>query len=938
MTDPLASSDPGAQKRRSTRIVQAVPITVTGVDALGQPFKERTTTTAVNCHGCKYQSKHYVPKNATVSLEIPRPEPALSARIVRGRVIWVQRPRTVRELFQIGLEFDISGNVWGIAFPPDDWFPVADEQPATAAGSAQIAAAPKAPSPIQSAVSAINKATEHVAEKKPETTGVAPPPAHTPTTVVTARTFTAPETPAKDQSKIHVVTPPIAPDEAQASLDRHVAKLVTNAKEALDKSLRHEAQTAINDEMTIVRQQLDVQLHDAVEKAIRVSMERVSESAAKKMVQDAADRTHAIVEEARKTNEASAVQLDAKIREAVQQAVSGAAEQAAQEAARQTSALNLKEAVENAVEKAISEREASSPSLQILSSPEAAQKQIDEWKKSLEETAQSVRQQSLKQTEAEAGVTAQRFQAEFENALKGASRKIEEQVAEASQAALERAEQDASARNAELQSAVEKTLSNARSSATALAAELAAERARTESAALQLRNATQSTLENTRRELDDLLAQRVEEVNRKADQAIEQRAHQIDPIIEKAAQKTADRLSAELDQKVTAKLEESRRAVSELSEAQQQARQQAQQSRESIRVEAQLAADHVAQLQESAKQEILDASEQALRVQDAVREQVAQASEQAIEEALGRLSQETRRYPGEMEKSCREVVSQVQAEFEQKATATEHATYEALLKASDWYQKKAHTTMQSSLERAVEQSTAELRDRAAEVSSLLASELDHYRRTYLEHSQAQIEEAANELVERERTKLTETAEIANASFTDRVQRTTDESLHRLKDASRETAEKTRSDMEFSREGALAEFQKSVDERLQRGVEEAKEKLHTQLQPLMRTMDTTWQAKQQEWIEQIQRSTDESIEQYKSRLENASNSWLLASATTLGQHSQAVLDTIAKAAEKRLRETCRDVLAGMGDTLKERMMGLSSGFRSEDEDDEVPPKK
>ena len=140
------------------------------------------------------------------------------------------------------------------------------------------------------------------------------------------------------------------------------------------------------------------------------------------------------------------------------------------------------------------------------------------------------------------------------------------------------------------------------------------------------------------------------------------------------------------------------------------------------------------------------------------------------------------------------------------------------------------------------------------------------------------------------------------------------------------------------EGALAAFQKSVDERLQRGVEEAKEKLQTQLQPLMQTMDATWQAKQQEWIEQIQRSTDESIEHYKSRLENASNSWLLASATTLGQHSQAVLDTIAKAAEKRLRETCRDVLAGMGDTLKERMMGLSTGFRSEDEDDEVLPKK
>ena len=73
MTEPLASNDPGTQKRRSTRIVQAVPLTVTGVDALGQPFKERTTTVMVNCHGCKYQSKHYVPKNSWSLSKCRRP-------------------------------------------------------------------------------------------------------------------------------------------------------------------------------------------------------------------------------------------------------------------------------------------------------------------------------------------------------------------------------------------------------------------------------------------------------------------------------------------------------------------------------------------------------------------------------------------------------------------------------------------------------------------------------------------------------------------------------------------------------------------------------------------------------------------------------------------------------------------------------------------------
>jgi hypothetical protein len=56
---------------------------------------------------------------------------------------------------------------------------------------------------------------------------------------------------------------------------------------------------------------------------------------------------------------------------------------------------------------------------------------------------------------------------------------------------------------------------------------------------------------------------------------------------------------------------------------------------------------------------------------------------------------------------------------------------------------------------------------------------------------------------------------------------------------------------------------------------------------------------------------------------------------LGQHSQAVLDTIAKAAEKRLRETCSQVLAGMGDTLKEKLLGISTDFNTEE--DQEPPK-
>src|SRR5260370_6643083 len=109
------------RKRRSTRIVQAVPLVVTGVDALGRPFVERTSSLIINCHGCRYQSKHYVLKNMWVTMEIPHAETGQPPRTVRGRVAWIQRPRTVRQLFQVALELEVSGNVWGIGFPPEDW-------------------------------------------------------------------------------------------------------------------------------------------------------------------------------------------------------------------------------------------------------------------------------------------------------------------------------------------------------------------------------------------------------------------------------------------------------------------------------------------------------------------------------------------------------------------------------------------------------------------------------------------------------------------------------------------------------------------------------------------------------------------------------------------------------------------------------------------------
>jgi hypothetical protein len=1001
LNDSLHSPDPGAQKRRSTRIIQAIPITVTGTDALGQQFKERTTTVMVNCHGCKYQSKHYVPKNSMVTLDIPRAEGGTLN--TQGVVVWVQRPRTVRELFQIGVEFEAPGNVWGIAFPPADWAADGQEPAAEVSNRMEVAAIevssvspqplpPILPPPMPPMPEKRTETPVSASESRPPANDAPVPP---PSQVGESQQAVAasPST-ASAENRIHVV--PDLPADEQIALSRQVARMLTEAKESLDQTVRKGAEEAITEEMTVARLQLDAQLHDTVEKAIKASMDRVSESALSKVMQETAERTTAIVEEARRATETSASQLDEKVRRAVQEAVNHAAEQAALQAAQQTAALDLKQSVEEAIERVLRNRETTNPSLEILASPEAARNHLEQWRTNLEQTAQTVRAKTLEQAQTEATTAAQQWNAEFETALGNASRRLGDKLSEvsrtaltqaeqdtaarieslqtslneASGAALTKAEQDATARAQTLKTSLDEAISSAASTIESLGSGLQQERHRAEETQSHLAESVQSAIRQARQQLDELLDGQQHEIARKADEVIGDRVNQIEPALQASAQKILESASGALEQIIKPQIDQAHRVVSELKQAEAQVNE----ARHRVREQMQDGAEEVTRLQDTLHNQVHQASEQVARLQDAVhlqvqqashraaelqdevnaqlrlatertgqlqekiREQTAHASDLVIQESVARIREEAGKVPTEIEQSCRTAAAKIEEELQQRSTETQHQTYEALQKAAEWYQKKAHNTMNSSLEKAVEQSSTLLRDRAAEVSSLLASELDHYRRTYIEHSTAQIEESAKEIVGRQRDTLSESSQMATAGFSDQIHRVTSESLRRFEQASREALEKARGDLEFSREGSLAEYHKRLDERMAHELEQAGVRLKSQLVPLMEAWEARRESERTDWMAQLKKVNEESIEAYKMRLENASNSWLLASATTLGQHSQTVLETIAKAAEKRLRETCAAVLGSMGDTLKARLLGLSSDFNAQgQEDEEFPPK-
>jgi hypothetical protein len=127
LTESSTPAEMVIEKRRSTRVVRAFPITVIGIDALQEPFTENTNTVMVSCHGCKYQSTHYVPRGSIIELEIAATRREARPRRVTGKVIWVQRPRNAKDVLHVGLDFEVAGNVWDIPAPPHDWFPVPGE-------------------------------------------------------------------------------------------------------------------------------------------------------------------------------------------------------------------------------------------------------------------------------------------------------------------------------------------------------------------------------------------------------------------------------------------------------------------------------------------------------------------------------------------------------------------------------------------------------------------------------------------------------------------------------------------------------------------------------------------------------------------------------------------------------------------------------------------
>ena len=890
MPESVPTNEPEAHKRRSTRIVQAVPLTVSGVDALGRPFQERTSTLIINCHGSRYQSKHYVLKGMWVTLEVPHPEPGRPPRTVRGKVMWIQRPRTVRELFQVGIELEVSGNFWGIAFPPSDWFPFPE-------GLAAV------PLP-------------------------APPPK--PATVPAQASWPSAAVAVAPEDNVRTLPLPVADQGAslKSSLAPQIAQLVEDAKQDLLASLRKSAAEAVSLEARPLIASLELQLRTIAEGATHAAAGAAAQKAFQEAKQGQLDAflqegNRSLAQSVERLTQQFASRLDEleKVRDA-------AFEQRLENRVHESLELLQKQAAEirpPASDKAAIAAPAESGMIpgvqdleqQVRSQVEQARGNLAEFENGL----RLLREQSAAafsfaqsdwsaRVEADLAGAATRWNQQIESSIESARQQLLERLAQDTQSNWERMERDLSSRLGELNKTFTDAAGNAERKLDDLRVSLTEGNERAEASLRNLRS-----LENQlARQVEDqsarlagmaqaaeqafaeraaaLLDAQSQEMARRAEGAIAAWSERLQPALEATGQQTVARLASQIKDGLNAGVENATQVLSRLEGASVTAG------------------------------EWLHSRE----------EDLAKASEQAVHSASERIKELSGVLSHDLQESSRAAADKWIADIDAKATDTSHRAFESLFKTAEWYEKKVQTQMQSVIDKGLESALGDLNEKAREMSSVFGAELDHYSRSYVQHTQGQVEEAAREVVEKLRKQAEEMVSASAASIVQQAREDSDAALAEFRARSAEVsaqvqnqfearAADARSKSEAEREHLSAEFRAALKQQSQDELGKARKDLAAQIGSAREELIAESQIQQEKLAEYAAAFNEQAIEDYKRRLESASNSWLLTTASKLSQQSEQHLQAVARSAEERLRDACSDVFSGVGESLRRRLVDL-----------------
>jgi hypothetical protein len=910
-SEAAANPTSDLRKRRSTRIVQAVPLEITGVDALGRPFVERTSSLILNCHGCRYQSKHYVLKNMWVKLEVPHQEADRPPRTVRGRVAWIQRPRTVRQFFQVALELESPGNIWGIAFAPEDWFAPVDTEKAQAASAAQATSQvnlqlpPLAPSPMPTEES---ETEFHVSLTEPD------PPA------------------SASPDNVRVFPSPASTTDASLQLARHVTRLLAEARQQIQAAAREAAAHAVAAERRISAEQWEhkvAETRQSLSQEISSAIAQIQEESQKRSREAHAAAAAALLEDLPK-------RLVPKLEELTRHLTTQLSEEGVAQRVKHTEQLTsaaeaLGEVVQQAEETTMRLRSAAElAESQIAARGEAAQRTLEEMAAQRQQTlAASLESLSAAGNEVQRHTTATMAaaQAKWQGDLAGEAEAVQTrwqvEVDNAFAAAQDRAASALNERANELLSAfqqeAERLGGDFRLSAAQLSeksdrhaqglrenleanterAEAAATRAaetseRLEQLAARLETVQEHALSRFQSQADDVLSLHRNELHRRSQTLLEEIGGRIRSAFDESGREAVTRFGREIESLVAPQ-------VSNVTDAMQRL---------------------------AGGRSLLEA---ALSLHQ---ERIRTSTDESFAEALAQFRANLGGVEGLLRETAEMVTTRSLSDFELRVETLKQRTVEDLLKSAEWYEKRAQTQTQSAAERASELVGNQLRERAGDIASEFATELDQSSRNFVTYAQNQMAEVVSEAFDRARALFAEAADTTTAAFIDEIQRHARQDLDGFEAELKRSSVETRTEMEAARselvqkvtteqENFLRRFQEGMVGAMDAGVAEANQRVQAGFEPLLESWRSMTGGQQREMQSIYSRLGEEAAEHYRERLDNVSNQWMLATVTSLDHQSRESVAQIAARTEEKLRNTCTKVFAEIGEALRDRMQQVAA---------------
>jgi len=872
-----ASTYLGEQRRRSTRVEQTLPLIIRGVDLLGQPFEERTATQNLSFHGCSYASKHHLPKNTWIAIEVPTGRGQKELLSVRARVTWIQRPRTLRELFRVGVELESGSNVWGVAIPPGDWISSSIE------GMEPLTVKPE------------THADAHVTKKDADVSGATPQDrsleSYLEELLADAANQTASYGGTPRMGEINIEDSPLL-RELHSQFESQSQRVVEEAREVAEQLI----------------EQRTSELHDKLNDEHRATAEAFYEKWRQEF-------------DGRETNAKEQLsseltqKLTAQVRQEVQENLNASWGDAIERAQAALSGWERRSEVLRAEARSVSEEVASQAERRL---EEKLSQQLDEIRKELGSRAEhqiafeqgnagealGIRDSVQEHLQEEMALAQTQWNELLESSIDSAAQRLAGRVTDSSQHILQAAEQKLAARVAELQGDSGLSIEAARAALDEVRSAFDQEMVRAKASleeiekatthfseySRQLEAASHDGLNELRQRLESSVALHTAELDRRATELQKQLVERGQSQLEEMSGRTTAQTAVEISARIAPVLERAAEATRQLSAREQQA-------------------------------------EDLLHIH---RERLRQVSEQLQREAAGDLSSVRASFQGDLELARKDASAKWVAELDSHAARAVEEASAALAKSCEDQVRRGVSSLEARIEESVNDAKKNIDEASAGAAGKYRADLEKIEAAQLKTAGEQLDALGRKRLDLAKMQLEETAEGVAATFGQVIQAAAEDTVEHVAAESNTRAAQERARLAAGAEEILQSlqaraqtsfdhFQQQLAITAERNLAQSNEGLASQLAATLDVFREQGKAHLAEWSAKHEALGAEAFERHEDRLRSAGDSWVDATVHQLDALNQNRMDSLIRGAEEAMRRACVDVFDGLAQAMKEKLL-------------------